>query len=295
MLATVKKPARPSHGAWMFDLPCCSSLAERRRARRQAEAEEVEGGERHHRAGQDERQHRHGGDHGVRQKVAEHDDRVGDAERARGLDVFEIAPAQELRAHQPDQRHPGEQEEDAEQDEEAGHQHRGDDEQEIELGDRRPDLDEALEQEIGPAAEIALHRAGGDADDRGDDGEDETEQHRDAEAVDHAGDDVAALVVGAEPVVFEIAAAVEMLALDHLLALRLGQQPGRRRRRRCRQIEIVGVVGVADRRPQHEAALLGDQLLQIGIAIIGRRSRSRRRTRSPDNRSPRGRRTCRRS
>ena len=31
----------------------------------------------------------------------------------------------------------------------------------------------------------------------------------------------------------------------------------------------MGVVGVADRRPQHEAALLGDQLLQIGVAIIG--------------------------
>jgi len=33
--------------------------------------------------------------------MAEHDHRVGDAERAGRLDVFEIAAAQEFRAHQP--------------------------------------------------------------------------------------------------------------------------------------------------------------------------------------------------
>ena len=41
-----------------------------------------------------------------------------------------------------------------------GAQHRGDDEQQVERRDRRPDLDEALEDEVDPAAEIALHRAG---------------------------------------------------------------------------------------------------------------------------------------
>jgi hypothetical protein len=55
--------------------------------------------------------------------------------------------------------------------EEAGHQHRRQDEQQIERGNRGPDLDEALEAEIDPAAEIALHAAGGDADDRRDDGQ----------------------------------------------------------------------------------------------------------------------------
>ena len=95
-------------------------------------------------------------DHGVRQEVAEHEPQVADAERARRLHVAEIPRAQELRAHQPDQRHPGEEEQDAEQHEEARHQHRGDDEQQIERGDRRPDLDEALEEEIDAPAEIAL-------------------------------------------------------------------------------------------------------------------------------------------
>ena len=101
-------------------------------------------------------------------------------------------------------------------------------------------------------------------------GEDQPEQHRDAEAVDQPRDHVAALVVGAEPVVFEVAAALRPLALDHRLAFLLGQHPGRLRRRRRRQVEIVRVVGIADRRPDHVAALLRDQLLQIGIAIVGR-------------------------
>ena len=123
--------------------------------------------------------------------------------------------------------------------------------------------------QIDPAAEIALHAAGGDADDRGDDGQRQAEQHRDAEAVDQARDHVAALIVGAEPVVFEVAAALEALLLHHLLALRFGQHPGRLRRRRRRQIEIVGVVGIADQRPDDGAALVRDLLLQIGIAIVG--------------------------
>ena len=55
---------------------------------------------------------------------------------------------------------------------------------------RRPNLDDALHRKIEPAAEIALHRAGEDADHRGDAREDQAEQDRDAKAVDQAGDDV---------------------------------------------------------------------------------------------------------
>ncbi len=98
----------------------------------------------------------------------------------------------------------------------------------------------------------------------------ETEQHRDAEAVDQPRHHVAALIVGAEPVVFEIAAALQALLLHHRLALRFRQHPGRLRRRRRRQIEIVGGVGIADQRPDDPAALVRDQFLQVGIAIVGR-------------------------
>jgi hypothetical protein len=47
------------------------------------------------------------------------------------------------------------------------------------------------------------------------------------EAVDQARHHVAALIVGAEPVVFEVAAALQALLLDHRLALRFRQHPGR--------------------------------------------------------------------
>ena len=46
MSARTAKPVKPSHGACRLFLPCCQQLAERRRAGRQAEAEEVERGQR---------------------------------------------------------------------------------------------------------------------------------------------------------------------------------------------------------------------------------------------------------
>ena len=105
---------------------------------------------------------------------------------------------------------------------------------------RRPDLDEALEEEIRPAAEIALHRARRYADDGGDRGEREAEEDRNAKAIDQPRHDIAALIVGAEPIPFDIgAAAVRLARLDHArrrrLALLFRQHPGRRRGRRRRQ------------------------------------------------------------
>src|SRR3546814_6430282 len=48
---------------------------------------------------------------------------------------------------------------------EVGHHHAGQDDQQVEGRHARPDLHEALEQQVGPAAEIALHGAGGNPDD----------------------------------------------------------------------------------------------------------------------------------
>ena len=85
------KPVRPSQGALRLSLPCAQQFAERGRAGRQAEAEEVERGQRGDRAVEDERQEGQRRHHGVGQQVAEHDGAVGDAERARRVDVFEVA------------------------------------------------------------------------------------------------------------------------------------------------------------------------------------------------------------
>ena len=146
--------------------------------------------------------------------------------------------------------------------------------EQVERRDRRPDLDEALEEEVGPAAEIALQRAGDDADHRRDAGQDEAEQHRQAEAVDEPRDDVAALVVGAEPVPLDVAAAQGPAripaagALGGRAALLVGEHPGRRRGGRHRQVEIVRGVGEADRRPDRPAVLL-DLLADDRVAVIG--------------------------
>ena len=81
-------------------------FAERGGAGRQAEAEEVERGQRGDRAVEDERQEGQRRHHGVGQQVPEHDGAVGDAERARRVDIFEVAGAQELGPHHADQARP---------------------------------------------------------------------------------------------------------------------------------------------------------------------------------------------
>ena len=187
MSAMTKKPVKASHGALRLFLPCSSSSPSDGEPARQAEAQEVERGQRGHRAGQDEGQEGQAGDHGVGQDVAEHDAGVHHAQRPGGADVVEVAAAQELGAHQPDQGHPAEQQHDAQQQPEAGLDDARQDDQQVERRHARPDLDEALEQEVDQPAEIALHRAGDDADDRAQDREHQAEQHRDAEAVDQRG------------------------------------------------------------------------------------------------------------
>src|SRR6185437_13725432 len=118
---------------------------------------------------------------------------------------------------------------------------------------------------------IALHAAGRDSYDRRENRQAESEQHRYPESVDEPRHDVSALIVGTEPVVLKIAATGEVLPLHHILALRLGEKPGRLRRRGRRQIEVVRIVRIANERPDDGAALRRDQFLQIGIAIIGGR------------------------
>ena len=138
---------------------------------------------------------------------------------------------------------------------------------------RRPDLDHPLHDEVEPAAEIALHGAGEDADHRRDAGEHQAEQHRDAKAVDEAGDDVVPVLIGAEPQRLELAAGpgdgrrvLDVLLLERGAALGIGQHPGRRRRQRRRRVEDRGRIGEADRRPDHPAMrldLVGDERIAI--------------------------------
>src|SRR5262249_34905264 len=69
-------------------------LAERGRARRQAEAEKIERGQSGDRAVQDERHKGQGRDRRIRQYVTPDDNRIGNAERTCGADIIEVARAQ---------------------------------------------------------------------------------------------------------------------------------------------------------------------------------------------------------
>src|SRR5690606_20762318 len=134
-----------------------------------------------------------------------------------------------------------------------------------------PDLDETLEDEVGPTAEIALHRACRNADNGGREGEDEAEQNRYAEAIDHAGENIARLIVGAEPVIVaERAVRVVNAQFIASATLFLGVEPGRFGRGGAGNLVVHAVIGIADRRPDHPAIGV-DLVLDEGIAIVGDR------------------------
>src|SRR5262252_252140 len=122
-----EKARKPEPWGLEIGLALGQQLAQRRRARRQSEAEEVERSQLRDRSRHDERNHRHRRHHGVRQEMSEYDHRVGNAKRARRLDVFKVAAAKEFGAHEADQRYPRKQQQDSKQDEESGHEYRGND------------------------------------------------------------------------------------------------------------------------------------------------------------------------
>ena len=200
MIAMLKKPVSPSHGACTLAFPCDSNSPSDGEPGGRPKPRKSSAVRSHHRRRQNERQKSHGRDHGIWQQMPENNDRIRHPESARRLDIFEIAAAQKFRADQTDQRHPGKQKQYPEQDEEPRHKNRRNDQQQIERWDGSPYLDEALEQKIGPTPEVALNGAGSDADDRGYDGERQAEQHRNAESVNQPRQHIAAAVVGAEPV-----------------------------------------------------------------------------------------------
>ncbi len=205
-------------------------FAQRGRSGRQAEAEKIQRRQQGHRSGQDERQIRQRRHHRVRQDVPPHHDDVRHPKRLRGADIFEVAAAQELGAHQSGQVHPAEQQQEHQQHPEAGRDDAGEDDQQIEFRHAAPDLDEALEQKIGQPAIVALHRAGDHADDRGDRRQREAEQHRQAKPVDDACQNIARLVVRAQQIA-----------------------PRGWRWRRARQVLHRGCEAVRDRGPDHPA------------------------------------------
>ena len=160
-----------------------------------------------------------------------------------------------------------------------------------------PDLDDALEEEVDPAAEEALAGAGDDADQARDRRDHQREEHRDAEAVDDARDHVAGLVVGAEPVVAVgrrggggDAVVDGVVAVGDRAARGSSRDARSAGRRRCRCARIprrrasgssrqASTPPVAD-----QAAHLGGGVLRLGLRTR-RRSRPRSRSAAPGSRS----------
>ncbi len=166
-----------------------------------AEAEEAERG-----FGEDGAGHADGGlhEHGlddVGQDVVEHQAEIACAERARGLHEFALLHGHDLAADEARVVDPaGERERDDEVDE-AGAEEGDDRDREQDSGQSEEGVGEVeVDERVGPALVKAGEAAEDAADDeRGADDGDGDEQ-RDARAVEGAREDVAAELVGAEPV-----------------------------------------------------------------------------------------------
>ena len=78
------------------------------------------------------------------------------------------------------------------------------------------------------------------------------------------------LVVRSEPVPLDVATGRTAVALGHRAALFVGEHPRRGGRREHGEVEVVGAIGEADRRPDRPA-VLGELLLDQRIAVVGLR------------------------
>ena len=85
-----------------------------------------------------------------------HDGEISDTEAAGCADEFEIPHAQELSADHADQSHPAKQGEDSQQPEDVGFHDTGQDDQQKQHRQSRPDLYDALADKIDPTAEVSL-------------------------------------------------------------------------------------------------------------------------------------------
>ena len=177
--------------------------------------------------------------------MAEHNDPAAHSQCLGRTHVFEITRPQKLGPHHTHKAHPREQQQQAQQPPEIGFDHARQNDQQVQSGQSRPDLDKALRQQVGPTTEVALHGTSGNADDGTDYGQYKAKQHRDTKPIDRTRQHIAGLIIGAEPV----------------LKIRRG---------RCRYRQVPGdrLMVIADGRPQHPALGI-DQFGKIGITVIG--------------------------
>ncbi len=177
--------------------------------------------------------------------MPEHDARSGNTEGAGGAHVFEITAFQEFGAHVIRQADPAEHRQQDQQQTDRGFEDRGENNQQIQFGQRTPHFDESLKEQVDLAAEIALHRARQHPDHHADGRERKTEQYRQAETVNQPGGHVAAPIIGTEPVPC------------------IG-----RRGIRGGVVVIDGVVGERDRCAQ-QPAVFADFGDDVGVGVIG--------------------------
>ncbi len=160
--------------------------------------------------------------------MAPHDLPVAHAQRAGGLYIVELAVAQKFGAHVVGQTHPAKQAQQHQQQRHAGRKDGTEDDEQIQLGHGAPDLDEALERQVGLAPKVTLNRPGQHAQQGARDRQRQRKQHTDAEAVNQLRQQVAPPVVGAQPVVARRGGRIGLFGkvVQRFGAVRVGRKHG---------------------------------------------------------------------
>ncbi|MNJ60461.1 hypothetical protein D3C77_561950 [compost metagenome] len=96
---------------------------------------------------------------------------VAQAQGTCGLDVLKVTSAKELGSHHIHQCQPGKQRHDPQQPPEVWLDEAAEDDQQVEHRQARPDLQNALPDQVDPTSVVALQGAGGNADHRADQGQ----------------------------------------------------------------------------------------------------------------------------
>src|SRR5438094_7127370 len=158
-------------------LPLADHLAPRRYGRIDADADERQGGLGEDRLGNAERHRYHDRRQRVGQDVAQQQPPAAHAEPAGGIHELLLLEGEDLRPRLPRDADPAGEPDGDEDVEEAGPQHRHDQDDEQQARERIHDIDDAHDDHVGAAPQIARQGADGDAEGHDDDMRNEAEQH----------------------------------------------------------------------------------------------------------------------
>ena len=160
--------------------------------------------------------------------MAKNDLPVADTQGTRGTNVVELAVTQKFGPHIIRQAHPAKQAEQDQEQGQAGSKDGAEDDQQVQLRHRAPDLDETLERQVRLAAKVPLNGSCQQPEQYAGGGQGQGKQHADPKTIDELGQQVATAIIRPQQIGAGRARRVGLgrEVVQRLGAIRVGREDG---------------------------------------------------------------------